>query len=150
MACGAVYVRVNAGVVERTGDDRYRDRTCPATAYGPVEIAALPGRDAADDQPDGKNHGSEMHLDLLSILWVIYGEAANHDGRPLSWSGITEEVYPRPAIPSPVRASPMPFPGNWKLLARLSPRSSVSRTGSCCHQDRRARPHADPIRCPAG
>jgi hypothetical protein len=33
--------------------------------------------------------------------------------------------------------------------ARLSPRSSVNRTGSRCRQDRRARPHADPIRCPA-
>ena len=32
--------------------------------------------------------------------------------------------------------------------ASLSPSSSVSRTGSCCRRDRRARPHADPIRCP--
>lgn len=34
--------------------------------------------------------------------------------------------------------------------ASLSPRSSVNRTGSRCHRDRRARPHAGPIRCPAG
>src|SRR6266536_109916 len=115
VACGAVYVRVNAGVVERAGDDRHRDRTCPATAHGPIEIAALPGGDAADDEPDGKNHGSKVHLDLLSILCVIYGEAVNRDCRPLLWSGTPKEAYPRAAIWSPLRASPMPFPGIWKF-----------------------------------
>ena len=50
-----------------------------------------------------------------------------------------------------VRRAPCGLPGHpLPGAASLSPRSSVSRTESRCHRDRRARPHADPTRCPAG
>jgi hypothetical protein len=72
MPHGAIDIRVHARVVERTGEDRYRDRTCPATAEGSTEIAALPGGDTTDDQPDDKDHRTYVHMDLLSIRCVKY------------------------------------------------------------------------------
>jgi hypothetical protein len=92
----AIDIRVHARVVKRTGGDSYRDRTCPATAEGSTEIAALPGGDTTDDQPDGKEYRSHVHLDLLSIRCVKYREAASpiaglhsirHLGGSLPWRG---------------------------------------------------------------
>src|SRR5215469_2353703 len=50
---GAVEIRVYAHVIERPGEDCYRDRAGPAAATDePFVIAALPGGQAADNQPD--------------------------------------------------------------------------------------------------
>jgi hypothetical protein len=50
--CGAVDMRVHSCVIQGAGQDRHRDRAGTAAADGPLEIAALPGGDTADDQPD--------------------------------------------------------------------------------------------------
>src|SRR6266567_1383673 len=81
MPHGAIDIRVHARVVERTGEDGYRDRTCRATAEVPTEIAALPGGDTTDDQPDGQEQRSYVHPDLLRIRCGRYREAANPDCR---------------------------------------------------------------------
>jgi hypothetical protein len=80
---GAVDIRIHACVVEGTGDDRHRDRTSPATADRAFVIAALPGGDTTDDQPDGKKYRSDVHLDLRSIVWVKSDEKAIAIARPL-------------------------------------------------------------------
>lgn len=65
---GAVDVRVHAQVAERAGQDSHRGRAGPgAVSESPVVIAALPGREAADDQPDDKKRRSGcMSLPALS------------------------------------------------------------------------------------
>jgi hypothetical protein len=73
---GAVDIRIYACVVEGTGDDRHRGRTCPATADRAFVIAALPGGDTTDDQPDDKKYRSDVHLDLRSIVCIKSDEKA--------------------------------------------------------------------------
>jgi hypothetical protein len=66
---GAVNVGIHAQVVERSGQDRYRGCTGPAAvAGGSVIIAALPGGEAAHDQPDNKKHRSEVHVASVSLI----------------------------------------------------------------------------------
>jgi hypothetical protein len=67
---------MHACVVEGTGDDCHRDRTCPAAADRAFIIAALPGGDTADDQPDGKKYRSDVHLDLRGIVCIDTDETA--------------------------------------------------------------------------
>jgi len=67
---GAVNIRIHPRVIEGTCDDRYRNRTCPATVNGSCVIAALPGGDTADDQPGDKKHRSDVHLDLRIIAYI--------------------------------------------------------------------------------
>ena len=59
---GAVDAGVHARVVERPGKDGHRDRAGPA-AVGKwsLVIAALPGRDATNDQPGQEKQRSETH-----------------------------------------------------------------------------------------
>ena len=85
MPHGAIDIRVHAGIVKRTGSNSYRDRTCRATAEGSTEIAALPGGDTTDDQPDSKEYRPYVHLDLLSIRCVKY---RNIERRPVPIAGI--------------------------------------------------------------
>jgi len=80
---GAIDVRIYAGVVEGTGKDRHRDRTCPATADRTFVITALSGGDTADDQPDDEKHRSDVHLDLRSIVCINSDETVNRNCRPL-------------------------------------------------------------------
>src|SRR5450756_483923 len=61
---GAVNVRVHVSVVERACQDRHRGRAEAAAVNRAFVIATLPSRDAADDQPDDKQHRSNVHLDL--------------------------------------------------------------------------------------
>jgi hypothetical protein len=74
MLHGAIDIRIHARVVEGTGDDRDRDRTCPATADRAFVIAPLPGGDTTDDQPDDKQYRSDVHLDLRSIVRIKSAE----------------------------------------------------------------------------
>ena len=80
---GAIDVRIYARIVERTGKDRHRDRTCPATADRTFVITALSSGDAADDQPDDEKYRSDVHLDLRSIVCIKSDETANSNCRPL-------------------------------------------------------------------
>lgn len=110
---GTVNVRVHARVVEGTREYRHRDRTCPATADGSLVIAALPGGDTADNQPDDKKHRSDVHLGLRSIICV------NLQRRPirlppLRWSGSWEGAYPGAAAMGPASGDQMPFPEIWE------------------------------------
>jgi len=72
----AIYIRIHACVVEGTSDDCHRDRACPATADRAFVIAALPGGDTADDQPDSKKYRSDVHLDLRGIVCIDSDETA--------------------------------------------------------------------------
>ena len=66
---GAVNVGIHAQVVERAGQDRHRGCTgLTSVAGGRVIIAALPGGEAADNQPDDKKHRSEVHVASLSMM----------------------------------------------------------------------------------
>jgi hypothetical protein len=115
MLHGAVDVRIHARVIEGTGDDRHRGRTSPATADRAFVVAALPGGDTTDDQPDGKKYRSYVHLDLRSIVCVKFDEKAIAMAGLYLGPASGEEAYPRAAIPSPVRANSMSFPEIWKL-----------------------------------
>src|SRR5580658_2756520 len=69
---GAVYGGVHADVIERAGQDGYRDRAClAAVAEISVVVAALPGSDTADDQPGSEKQGSDVHMNLrrIHLLW---------------------------------------------------------------------------------
>ena len=94
MLHGAIDIRIHARVVEGTGNDRHRDRTGPATADRAFVIAALPGGDTTDDQPDGKKYRSDVHLDLRSIVCLKSDEKAIAMARPLPWSGIWRGSIP--------------------------------------------------------
>jgi hypothetical protein len=102
---GAIDVRVYSRVIERAGQDCNRRCSCPAAVDGSFVIAALPGGEAADDQPYDKNCRSDVHLDPL--------------GQPIAMaaftlSGISGEAYPYVAILGPVHVNPMHFPETWK------------------------------------
>src|SRR6516165_10771558 len=82
----AVDIRVHARVVEWAGENCHHDRACAAAPHGSVEITALPGGDTADDQPDGKNHRSDVHLGLHSIVRNKYEcEAVAIAGHSMAW-----------------------------------------------------------------
>src|SRR4029077_1784096 len=70
MLHGAIDVRVHSKVIEGARQDRRGRRSCPAAVDGSFVIAALPGGEAADDQPDDEDRRSDVHLDLLSIICV--------------------------------------------------------------------------------
>src|SRR6185437_6515102 len=61
-------LRVDAGVIERTSQDRDDDRASGRAASPVVEIAALHCRDKPDDQPDRQNDGAESHGRLNFLL----------------------------------------------------------------------------------
>jgi hypothetical protein len=114
MLRGAIDVRVDARVIERPGQDRQPGRGYPAAADRPMVIASCPGGEAPDDQPDDENRRSDVHLDLPGIICIKYEQTANRDAG-FTFPGIWEEAYPYKAIPDPLRALPVHFPGIWKL-----------------------------------
>jgi hypothetical protein len=60
-------VRVYTCVVEGTRDNGYRGRGGRGARAEIVVITALPGREAADDQPYEQKRRSDMHVDLHDI-----------------------------------------------------------------------------------
>src|SRR5580700_12055310 len=59
---GAIDPRVDAQVVKGTGEDRHHGRAgLGAGADGPAVVAALPGREGADDQPYEEQHRPDAH-----------------------------------------------------------------------------------------
>jgi hypothetical protein len=111
---GAIDVRVHSRVIEGAGQDRHRSRSCPAAVDRSFVIAALPGGEAAYDQPDDKNRRSDVHLGLLSIICVNMKRKPIPDAG-LYLPGISREAYPYMAILGPVRVNPKHFPEIWKL-----------------------------------
>src|ERR1700733_9757670 len=77
----AVDLRVDAQVVERAGENRYRDRAARGAATDrPAVVAALPGGDGADDEPYERQHRPDVHPDLPAVTRLTQSKVI------LSWS----------------------------------------------------------------
>jgi hypothetical protein len=92
-------------VVEPTGQDCHCGRAEAAAVNGAFVIAALPGSDTADDQPDDKQHRSNVHADLRQHR-RYKTRIPPSDRMAFTLVVIREEAYPC--------VSPMPFPEIWK------------------------------------
>jgi hypothetical protein len=64
VANGAIDIGINTGVIQRAGHNCHGRRTCLAAPEWPIEVSALTGRDATDNQPHEKNYRTDVHLDL--------------------------------------------------------------------------------------
>ena len=98
---GAANVRVHVSVVERTCQNRHRGRADAAAVDGAFVIATLPSCDTANDQPDDKQHRSNVHLDLRLKKRILPS-----DRMAVTLVVIREEAYPY--------VSTTPFPEIWK------------------------------------
>jgi hypothetical protein len=92
-------------VVEPACQDRHRGRAEAAAVDGAFVIAALPSRDTADDQPDDKQHRSNVHPDLRQRR-RYKTRIPPSDRMAVTLIVFREEAYPY--------VSPMPFPEIWK------------------------------------
>lgn len=134
---GALDSRVHAQVVERTGENRHRGRTGPAaTADGLVIIAALPGGENANDQPDGKKYRADVHA-ASSGLSALRNEAASNSGQALIVARSRKEAYPGAATPSPEWGAVDGFPEIWKYRQRGPPRQAGPWAGRGAREARR-------------
>ena len=129
---GAVDLRLHAQVVKGPGGDRYRGRSgVTATSDGPVVIAALPRSEGTDNQPDGKQRRSDMHVVSLSYLPQIK-QAARNSGRTLILTRPSQnEAYPGAAIPGPLCASRGCFSRNLEASGQCPQARGAARWPGC-------------------
>jgi hypothetical protein len=104
-------------VVEPACQDRHRGRAEAAAINWAFVIATLPSRDTADDQPDDKQHRSNVHPDLRQHR-RYKTRIPPSDRMAVTLIVIHEEAYPHVA--------PMPFPEIWKSGAA----KTICRRGS--------------------
>ena len=86
---GAVNVRVRMNVVKGACQNRHRGGGNAAAVHGAFVIATLSSRDTANDQPDDKQHRSNMHLDLRLKKPILPS-----DRMTVTLVVIREEAYP--------------------------------------------------------
>src|ERR1700744_6253848 len=82
----SVDLRVDTDVVEGPGQDRHHDRRrLGAAADGAVVVAALPGRNRTDNEPDNEKHRSESHWSSAGAAGPIREMSKNRRPGVMAW-----------------------------------------------------------------